>query len=494
MDKPLDLVIQGARVIDGLGGPSREMDVGIRDDRIAAMGDLGQVTAGNRIDAAGKALTPGFIDVHTHDDRALLTDSVMDCKTSQGVTTVVAGNCGISLAPYRPPGRPPAPIDLLSEDPAQFHASFSDYFAALDRDPPAVNAVAQVGHSTLRAGAVASLDRPASPAEIRTMRARLEEGLVAGAIGMSTGLYYAPAAASPTSEVVELATALAEYGAIHTTHMRDESDHIEDSLEETFEIGRQANVPVVISHFKCSGVHNHGRSVRTLQMVDQARSTQRISLDAYPYVASSTVLQGKSLVEASRVVVAWSRARPETTGRDLDALAAEMGCSRVEAAAALSPAGGIFFSMSEDDVRRILSYAHTMIGSDGLPHDTHPHPRLWGTFPRVLGHYARDVGLFSLEEAVRRMTSLPAARFGLRGRGVIREGAHADLVLLDPATVLDRSTFEDPCQPADGIELVLVNGRAVWRDGASTGNRPGRGLRLSDLGPMGEESLDAQPQ
>jgi N-acyl-D-amino-acid deacylase len=192
---------------------------------------------------------------------------------------------------------------------------------------------------------------------------------------------------------------------------------------------------------------------------------------------------GREMV-ASRVIVTWSRARPEVAGRDLADVAAEMGLDQAQAIEALSPAGGIFFSMDEDDVRRVLAYPHSMIGSDGLPHDEHPHPRLWGTFPRVLGHYVREVGLLSLEQAVHKMTGLTAAQFGLRDRGAVREGAYADLVLFDPDAVIDRATFEHPVQPAAGIDLVLVNGRAVWRDGETTGARPGRALRRRrDLDP-----------
>jgi N-acyl-D-amino-acid deacylase len=368
-----------------------------------------------------------------------------------------------------------------------FFAEFGAYLDALDRDPPATNAVCQVGHSTLRVGAMDSLDRAATPAEIRVMRDRLERALAAGAAGMSTGLFYRPANAAPTEEVIELAKALAPVGGIHSTHMRDETDRVTDSLEETFRIGRAAGVAVVISHHKCAGRANHGRSRETLALIERARAGQKIGLDAYPYVAGSTVLDTRRTMGASKVLITWSKPHPEAAGRDLAELAAEWGVSVEEAGDRLMPAGAIYFMMAEEDVRRILAFPHTMIGSDGLPHDEHPHPRLWGTFPRVLGHYARDVGLFALEEAVRRMTGLPAAQFGIRDRGVLRPGAHADLVLFDPKTVIDRATWDEPTRPAAGIELVTVNGRAVWRNGAATGARPGRALRLKDLGPKGAD-------
>ena len=480
-----DLVIRNARLIDGTGGPAYPGSLAVNDDRISAIGDLDALSAGSEIDAGGRVLCPGFIDVHTHDDRALLADPLMVNKISQGVTTVVAGNCGVSLAPLAIERRPPPPLDLIGEEAGMFFADFGVYLGALDRDPPAVNALCQVGHSSLRVGAMDSLERPASTAEVRLMRERLEAALAAGAAGFSTGLFYPPAKAAPTEEVIELARVLHDAGAFHSTHMRDEADLITDSLAETFRIGREANVPVVISHHKCAGQANHGRSRETLALIHQARMHQRLGLDAYPYIAGSTMLDASRMMGASKVLVTWSRPHPEVAGRDLAEIAAEMGLSLAEAAERLRPAGAIYFMMDEDDVQRILAYPHTMIGSDGLPHDEHPHPRLWGTFPRVLGHYARELGLFSLETAVHKMSGLSAGRFGLHDRGVLRPGACADLVLFDPATVIDRATFEAPKLPSTGIERVWVNGRAVWDGAAATGERPGRALRLGDLGAMG---------
>ena len=477
-DQP-DLIIRNARVIDGAGGPSFSGDVAVKGERIAGLGDLSGATAGQEIDAAGRALAPGFIDVHTHDDRAVLSDPKMTCKVSQGVTTVVTGNCGISLAPLKLAGAPPPPLDLLSKSPEGYFSDFGDYLQALDDEPAAVNVVAQVGHSTLRAGVMDRFDRAASKDEIRRMRNSLEAALAVGAAGLSTGLFYQPAIDAPTEEIIELAKCLKAYGAIHTTHMRDETDHIDRSIDETLRIGREAGVAVVISHHKCAGAANHGRSVETLAMIDAAMSQQALGLDAYPYVAGSTVLDAERMMGASRTIVTWSEPHPEYSGRDLSDVAAEMGCDMRQAAERLSPAGAIYFMMDEADVQRILAYRHTMIGSDGLPHDVHPHPRLWGTFPRVLGHYARDIGLFSLEEAVRKMTSLSAARFGLTDRGVLRQGAFADLVLFDPDKVIDTATFDQPVQAAAGIDMVMVNGRMVWRDGSHTGARPGQALRTN---------------
>lgn len=480
-----DIKIEGAMVCDGTGAPLFKADVAIIDDRIQAIGDLTNQPAGSLIAGEGFVLAPGFIDVHTHDDRAVLVDPLHECKTSQGVTTVVTGNCGISLAPLKIPAdkRPAPPLDLIAPTGAQLFDGFSDYFKALDDAPPAVNVLPQIGHSTLRLAAMENLDRAASDTELSAMLKLLEESLEAGAPGFSTGLFYRPAEHAPTDEVIALAKAVGAAGGFHSTHMRDEGDFVLDSIDETARIGHDGRVPVIVSHHKCTGEANHGRSVETLARIDHYRVQQPLALDAYPYEAGSTVLDSARLEGAKKILVSWSEARPDCAGRDLDELAAEFGMSREETAKVLSPAGGIFFQMNEDDVRRILAHPATMIGSDGLPHDARPHPRLWGTFPRVLGHYSRDVGLFSLEEAVRKMTGLPAKRFGLTDRGVVRPGAFADLVLFDAASVIDSATYENPMRPAAGIEMVMVNGRVVRRSGASTGSRPGRAIRLQDISP-----------
>jgi N-acyl-D-amino-acid deacylase len=480
-----DLVIRDALLIDGSGAPGARGGLAVRDDRIAAIGDVSRISGAREIDAKGLALAPGFVDTHTHDDRALLSNPLMECKISQGVTTVITGNCGISLAPLKIDRYPPPPLDIIAREASQLFDSFDAYLSALDRDPPALNAACQVGHTTLRVGAMDRFDRPATGPEIDTMRGALEAALEQGAIGLSTGLYYPPAKAAPTDEVIALGKALHDHGGIHTTHMRDEAARLVDSVNETIAIGKTADIPVVISHHKASGIANHGLVRDTLKLIDEARKSQALGLDVYPYVAASTMLDPGRIPLASKIIVTWSKSRPEFAGQPLDAIAGALKCSLDEAARQLLPAGAIYFMMSEDDVRRVLSYPHAMIGSDGLPHDQHPHPRLWGTFPRVLGHYVRDVKLFPLEEAVRRMTSLPAAQFGLKERGALKEGFVADLVLFDPSTVADRATFEQPTLPAAGIAHVMVNGRMVWSDGAATGARPGRALRRSALGPMG---------
>lgn len=477
MQQAPDLIIRRGKVIDGTGSAAVPADVAIKGDRILAVGLIPETAGAEEIDAGGNIVAPGFIDVHTHDDRLLLSAPDMAPKASQGVTTVVIGNCGVSLAPLKLAGPPPPPLDLIGDQSWFKFDRFADYMAALDRQPPAVNAACLVGHSTLRIGTMDRLDRPATSGEIAAMKLRLQEALDAGAIGFSTGLGYEPAEAAPTDEIVELAKLLKPAGAIHTTHMRDESDRVMESLDESFDIGRRAGVPVVISHHKTAGQANFGRSVESLKRIEQASQHQPVGLDAYPYSASSTILKPEWVSEAAKVLVAWSKSSPEQAGRLLADIAADWGISDIDAAARLQPAGAIYFSMDEGDVRRILAFPHTMIGSDGLPHDSHPHPRLWGTFPRVLGHYSRDVGLFPLAEAVRRMTSLPAQQFRLRDRGVVRPGGFADLTIFDPEAIIDRATFEHPIQPAAGIISVFVNGTPVWSDGQSTGERPGRALR-----------------
>jgi N-acyl-D-amino-acid deacylase len=471
-----DLVIRRATIIDGTGRARFEADVAVSGDRIAAVGDLGAVVGDREFDAAGHVLAPGFIDVHTHDDNALLVDPLMPAKVTQGVTTVVTGNCGVSLAPLVRVD-PPPPLDLLGRDGVYRYARFADYVAAVEASPPAVNAAAMVGHSTLRVGAMRELDRPARDDEIAMMRAQVREALEAGAIGFSTGLFYPTNRAATADEVVALLQELAGTGAIYATHMRDEADGVEESLDESFETARRARVPLVISHHKCIGRRNFGRSRRTLERIDVAAQQQPVSLDVYPYTAGSTVLLPEMLELAESVRIAWSEPHPESIGRDLAEVAADWRVTPREALARLQPGGGIYFMMDEADVQQIMAYPHTMIGSDGLPHDAFPHPRLWGTFPRVLGRYARELRLLTLEQAVHRMTGLPAERFGLDGRGVIRPGAAADLVIFNPQTVIDRASFDAPTQPAAGIGLVVVNGATVLEEGRPTGARAGRVLR-----------------
>lgn len=477
-DRTYQLVFTGGLIADGAGGPLRAGDVAVDGERIAAVGEPGALDGRERIAIDGRVLAPGFIDSHTHDDRALLTSPDMAPKLSQGVTTVISGNCGISLAPLILPGEAvPPPLNLLGGAEQFVYPTMASYVAAVAKAGPSINVAALVGHSALRVSVMKEdLDRPARAAEIAAMRQLLAEALDAGAIGFSTGLYYPTNEGADIDEVVALASDVARAGGVYATHMRDEHDRVEDSLNETFTTAVRAQIPVIISHHKCAGPENWGRTTATLGLIDQAGKSHEVGLDAYPYVAGSTILTARFIDERIRIVVTWSTPHPEVAGRDLSDIAAQFGCTQLEAVERLQPGGACYFMMQEEDVQRVLAHPGTMIGSDGLPHDAHPHPRLWGAFPRVLGHYARDLGLMSLELAVHKMTGLTAQRFRLADRGFVRPGCHADLVVFDPRTVRDRATFEQPTLPAAGIELVMVNGRISHRDGVSLGAGAGRFL------------------
>lgn len=471
-----DLIVRDAVILDGTGAARRRGDVGVTGDRITHMGDLGGTGAAREVLAGGMALAPGFIDAHTHDDRAVLCGpACMSCKMSQGVTTVVVGNCGISLSPTRMSSRPVPPLDLLGDESWWTFGSFGEYAERLARDPAPVNTYALIGHMSLRVEALGGdTGRAATDGEAERMRARLAECLAEGASGFSTGLYYPPNAAATTDEVIAVAEALRATRGIYVTHMRDEGEGVLDSIEEALRIGRGSGSPVVISHHKCAQPQNYGRSAETLPAMDRGAAGQTVHFDVYPYAASSTVLMPAKLVPDVTVQVTWSVPHPEMTGRMLADVAAEWGVTERDAAERLLPAGCIMFQMQESDVQRILAHRLSMVGSDGLPHDAFPHPRLWGTFPRVLGHYARDLGLFSLETAVHKMTGHTAAVFGMADRGVIRPGAYADLVLFDPATVRDAADFQVPDRPAEGIIETWVNGQSAWAGQAATSARAGR--------------------
>ena len=479
-DVHYDLILRNGVIVDGTGAPGAPGEVAVKGDRIVAVAlpdALRQATADTDIDVGGKVIAPGFIDTHTHDDRFALATPDMAAKVSQGVTTVITGNCGISLAPLVPNGAFPPPLNLLGAREDYRYAAFAEYADAVNDAKPKVNVASLVGHSTLRVGCMEDVSRKASVAEVVAMQGRLAEGLGAGAIGFSTGLFYKPNKAADKEEVASLAGVMADMGGVYVTHMRNEHDHVTEAMAETFETARDAAVPVVISHHKCAGPQNHGRSRETLPLIDAARETQTVGLDAYPYAAGSTVLDPDYVTGEIRTIVAWSEAHPGMSGRELADVAAEWNCSQREAAERLQPAGGIFFQMAEEDVQRILAYPHTMIGSDGLPHDVYPHPRLWGTFPRVLGHYSRDLGLFPLEQAVHKMTGLSARTFGLKDRGEVRPGAFADLVVFDPATVRDAADFDAPTEQAEGIDMVIVGGAITWRDRGPTEARTGQFIR-----------------
>jgi N-acyl-D-amino-acid deacylase len=479
MQEIFDLLIRNASIVDGTGAPRFTGDIGIRGERIARIGDLSKLRGALEIDLAGRVAAPGFIDAHTHDDRIMLSNPDMTPKVSQGVTTVIGGNCGVSLAPMPRPIPDPVtpPLNLLDGEGEWFRfPSFAAYLDALRSAPAATNCAMLVGHTTLRVATMDDLTQPATAAEIDAMRELVDAAMRAGAIGVSTGLFYEPAIAAPTEEIIEICRPLKEFNGLYCTHMRDEADRVIDSLEESFRIGREVGVPVVISHHKLVGQANYGRSAETLSFIEKNMAKQPICLDCYPYTAGSTILSADRAATSTRVIVSWSKALPEYAGQDLADIAQKMGVSQDEAVQRLLPAGAIYFRMDEADVQRILKFDQTMIGSDGLPHDAAPHPRLWGSFARVLGHYGRLLGLFPLETAVHKMTGLTAKNFGLKDRGVLKEGAYADLTLFNADTVDEVATYEKPIAPARGIDTVIVNGAVVWRDGRSTGARPGRVL------------------
>ncbi len=473
-----DLIISNALIIDGSGAEGETGSVAIKGGKIAAVGDVEGWAGDDTLDAAGLVLAPGFIDVHTHDDMAALKTPDMTFKVSQGVTTVVAGNCGISVAPFTTEGNFPPPFPLLGSESEFRFPTVDAYRKALQKSQPAVNLALLAGHSSLRVIAMKDgLDRGANEAEIAHMRELLNAALKEGCVGFSTGLGYPPAMQAPEAEITALASVLREHpSAVYATHMRDEGDHVVEAVEETLRTGRDAGVPVVISHHKCAGRSNYGRSGETLKLIDEARAGQAAGLDVYPYTASSTVLLPEFVRESDDVLITFSEPHPEHNGRRLEEVMAEWECDLEEVAERLYPAGAIYFQMDEEDLKRILAYPPSMVGSDGLPGQARPHPRLWGTFPRVLGRYVREMKLLSLAKAIHKMTGLSAKTFGLSDRGLLREGYAADLVLFDPETIEDAATFEDPEQPAAGISKVWVGGTIAWDNGAAAGSRNGEFL------------------
>ncbi len=472
-----DYVFRGAVVYDGAGGAPFSGEVAVAGDRIVAVGPAGTIPPGSarqEYDLAGKAIAPGFIDTHTHDDRFVIDTPDAIPKISQGVTTVVVGNCGISLAPVTFPGDPPPPMNLLGGRAAYEFPRFADYARAVAETVPALNVAALIGHSALRLATMKDIRAKANAAEVAAMLDLIDEAMDNGAAGFSTGLFYPTNAGADMDEVATLATRFSERGGVYATHMRDEMDRVLDSIAESAETAARADIPILISHHKCAGPRNWGRTKETLPVLEKIAGKQPLGLDAYPYAAGSTNLRADLVTDDYRIMIAWSRPHPEATGRDLIDIARDWGVDIHEAARRLDPAGAIYFQMDEEDVRRVLKSPLTMIGSDGLPHDTHPHPRLWGTFPRVVGHYARDLKLFPIETAIHKMTGLPARFFKLEGRGTVSAGAYADLVVFDPATIIDRATYDDPKQFSAGVDMVFVNGRKSWETGATVADRAGR--------------------
>jgi N-acyl-D-amino-acid deacylase len=483
-----DLLIRNGTVIDGSGAPGARADIAVRDGRIAAVaqGPSPEWNAAHTIDAAGLTVTPGFVDVHAHDDGAVL-GTPMDFKVMQGVTTDIVGNCGAGLAP-RDASQPPLPgMDtVLGALPESEWRTFSEYMDAVARAPLALNVGCFVPHGAVRYRTMGMERREPDEGELAQMRDDVANGMAAGALGMSTGLIYPPGAFARTEEIIALATVAAEHGGIYMTHMRNEGEQLLEAIEEAVRIAREAGLPLEISHHKAAGKSSWGKTEESIALIEREHAAGvDVTFDAYPYTAGSTILgvmaRGRE-AGPEEVIVATVRDKPEWEGKTLAQIADTLDIPADEAAqrvlAADPGAVAVFFMMDEADVRRVLAHPLCMIGSDGIPSPTgKPHPRLYGTFARVLGTYVREERLFPLEEAVRKMTSLPARRMNLVERGELREGWAADIVVFDPNTVADIATYEDPRQYPTGIEYVIVNGEIAAERGKQTASRAGRLLR-----------------
>ena len=412
-------------------------------------------------------MSPGFIDVHAHDDAAALT-SPMDFKLRQGVTTDVIGNCGAGIAPADPDRDMSALVGkILGEPPEPTWRTFGEYMQAIEDYRPAINVACLVPHGVVRFATLGLDTRAPSPSELDEMREHIAEGMAAGAVGLSTGLIYPPGSFAQTDEVIECAKVAAEAGGIYVSHIRNEGDQLMSAVEEALRIGEEAGLPVQISHHKAGGPSVWGKTVETLRWFDERRAAgQDVTIDVYPYIAASTVLSAFAAaaegLDFDLVLVASAEGHPEIEGKTLTQIAEMLGVPKEEVVGrVLSMDRGttaIFFLMHEDDVTRVVSDPFCMIGSDGLPSGGKPHPRLYGTFPRVIQKYVREQGVLRLEEAIRKMTSLPAQRFQLAERGELTEGYYADIVVFDPEKIEDVATYEDPRQHPPGIEAVIVNG------------------------------------
>lgn len=507
------VILSGGTVHDGLGSPPVVADVGLIGDRIAAIGDLSAGPAAIRIDARGLAIAPGFIDIHSHGDgdeaetSSLGRRPLAENYLRQGVTTFFGGQDGSS------------PIDL---------ASFLAYFDAVR---PAVHVGMFVGHGSIRAAVMGEDDRPPTSAELARMQAVVVQAMEGGAFGLSSGLEYTPGAFAETDELIALARATAPFGGVYISHVREEGGRLMESVDEVIRIAREAGVPGQLTHHKIIGKGRWGGTTRSLAAAAAARAAGvDISLDVYPYTASSTDLtilfptwakdggfealrqrlaapetrqrirddvirhiEAERGGDPSTIVAVRCAFDPELSGLSLADMARRQGLDptvpvAADLAISLVERGscqGVFHSMSEEDVQRVMRDEASMIASDGgIPAYgvDMPHPRGYGTFARVLGRYVRELGILSLPVAIRKMTSAPAFRLGLADRGVLREGAVADLVVFDPATITDHATFSEPHRYATGVRHVFVAGAWALRDGEPTGIRAGRALRKTRPG------------
>jgi len=527
-----DVVIKNGRLVNGTGNPWFKADVGIKSSKVSEIGDLGSEDANKIINANGLVVCPGFIDMHSHSEYSLLVNSKAESKIRQGVTTEVNGNCGDS----------PAPIEgitaVAAEEAREYKldmdwSTLGEYLDRLKRQGIALNVAQLVGHGTIRTAVIGYENRPPTREELNKMKKLVAQAMEDGAFGMSTGLYYSPGSFASTEEVIELCRVVAKYGGIYTSHMRGEGDPLIEAVAEAIQIGEKANVPVEISHHKACGIENWGKVKKTLRMMEEARSRcVDVSCDVYPYEACGAdfvsmiptwaheggvdklrerlkdlknrerikkeMLEGLPGWESTIKQSGWGRikvigweGRKEFEGKTLAEIAELRGLDPFDLTFDLvinkESIELVDLSMSEEDVRTVLKHPLSMIGSDGwalAPYgvlsESKTHPRSYGTFPRILGKYVREEEVLSLAEAIRKMTSLPAQKLGLRDRGMIREGTWADLVVFNPKTVIDKATYEDPhCYP-QGIEYVLVNGEIVIEEREHTSALPGKALRICE--------------
>jgi N-acyl-D-amino-acid deacylase len=487
----LDLAIVGGTVVDGSGRPAFRADVGVVGEHIVSVGRL-DGSAHRTIDASGLVIAPGFIDVHAHDDLAVVQSPRVEFKVMQGVTTDVVGNCGMGVAPVSPAYRRYYGTFLasaLGEGTDFSWSTTAEYYEAVESAGPSLNVACLVPHGLLRLAVMGLEPRPPSDSELAQMKDLLEEALAAGGIGLSSGLVYPPGVFATSAELIELCRVVASYGGLYASHIRDEGERLLEAVGEAIRIGEEAGVPVEISHHKASGQPNWGKVTKSLRMIEEARARGLdVTVDVYPYTAGSTVLgmvvagAPRDEVSPDEVLIASAPAHPELDGKSLEELGRLKGMPPLEAARSLLQEDpsvvAIMFSMAEEDVRRVMRHPATMFGSDGLPSTGgKPHPRLYGTFARVLGTYVRQEKVLTLEEAIHKMTALPAAKHRLAGRGQVALGYYADLAIFDPASVADLATYQEPRRHPAGIHYVIVNGEVVVEGGRHTGKAAGSILR-----------------
>ena len=475
-------------VLDGSGSPPFVADVSVRGEHIERVGRA--PAGGTEIDGRGLYLSPGFIDVHSHDDAAVLELPELAFKLAQGVTSVVVGNCGFGLSPLTGSSEPPGNASLFGPSRRRF-GRVGEYLTAISAARPALNVATLVGHHNLLVSVLGEGERAPSATERAELRALLAGALDDGAIGLSTGLIYRPGRSAKTDEIAELARLCGERGLLYTTHLRSESDRLLEAVDEAIAIGKSAGCRVQISHHKAAGKRNWGKTEQThARLLEAERAGVDVAFDVYPYTAGSGPLveyfdpaqPDLEFLEVTRL--ASCPPFPELEARMLVDIAREQGSDLPTLVARILAAPGgertlcITFTMGDADLERNLTHPRSMIGSDGLADLTgKPHPRLFGTFPRVLGRYVRERGLLTLPDAIRKMTRTPCERFGLSGRGRVEEGMLADLVLFDAAQVTDLADYDDPMRSPRGIECVVVNGAMAYRSGVISGStRAGRVL------------------